>query len=60
MELRFVKDMIQTTIHKLPPKSSVERAGFICKKCTKNFPLKAIYLKHVDICLGHLSPVRKK
>ena len=59
MKLRFVKDMIQTTIHKLPSKSSVERAGFICKKCTKNFQLKAIYLRHVDICLGYLPPVRK-
>ena len=37
VELRFVKDPVQTTIHKLPPNSSVERAVFICKKCTKNF-----------------------
>ena len=37
VELRFVKDPVQTTIHKLPPKSSVERAIFVCKKCSKNF-----------------------
>ena len=37
VELRFVKDPVQTTIHKLPPKSSVERAVFVCKKCSKNF-----------------------
>ena len=37
VELRFVKDPVQTTIHKLPPKSSAERAVFFCKKCTKNF-----------------------
>ena len=60
MELRFVKDPAQTTIHKLPPKSSVERAVFICKKCTKNFQLKAICpLKQVDVCEGYLPPVRK-
>ena len=58
-ELRFVKDSVQTTIHKLPPKSSVEKAVFICKKCTKNVQLKEIYLKHVDICQGYLPPVRK-
>ena len=60
VELTFVKDPVQTTIHKLPPKSSVERAVFICKKCTKNFQLKAIYIKHTDICQGYLPPVRKK
>ena len=59
VELTFVKDPVQTTIHKLPPKSSVERAVFICKKCTKNFQLKAIYIKHTDICQGYLPPVRK-
>ena len=50
VELRFVKDPVQNTIHKLPPKSAVERAVFICKKCTKNFQLKAIHLKNVVIC----------
>ena len=60
VELRFVKDPVQTTIHKLPSKSSIERAVFICKKCTKNFQLKAMYLKHVDVCQGYLPPVRKK
>ena len=54
LELTFVKDPIQTTIHKLPPKSFVKRAIFICKKCIKNFQLKAIY-----ICQSYLSPVRK-
>ena len=42
VELTIVKDPVQTTIHKLPPKSSVARAVFICKKCAKNFQLKAI------------------
>ena len=37
VELRFVEDPVQTTIYKLPPKSSVEKAVFICKKCTNNF-----------------------
>ena len=55
-----MKDPVQTTIHKLPSKSSIERAVFICKKCTKNFQLKAMYLKHVDVCHGYLPPVRKK
>ena len=59
VELTFVKDPVQTTINKLPPKSSVKRAIFVCKKCTKNFQLKAVYLKHVDICQGYLPPVRK-
>ena len=58
--LTFVKDPVQTTIHKLPPKLSVKKAIFVCKKCTKNFQLKAVYLKHVDICQGcYLPPVRK-
>ena len=47
VELTFLKDPAQTATHKLPPKSYVERAVFICKKYTKNFQLKAIYL--VDI-----------
>ena len=59
VELSFVKDLVQTTIHKLPPKSSVERVVFICKKRTKNLQLKAIYLKHVHVCQGYLPPVRK-
>ena len=59
MEQRFVKDPVLIKIHKFPPKSSVEKAVFICKKCTKNFQLKEIYLKHVDICQGYLPPVRK-
>ena len=59
VELTFVKDPVQTAMHKLPPKSFVKRAIFICKKCTRNFQLKAIYLKHVDICQGYLLPVRK-
>ena len=50
VELTFAKDPVQTTIHKLPPKSSVERVVFICKKMSKKFQLKAIYLKHVEIC----------
>ena len=54
-----MKDLVQTTIHKLPPKSSVERVVFICKKRTKNFQLKAIYLKHFHVCQGYLPPVRK-
>ena len=53
VKLTFVKNTVQTTIRKLPPKSSVDRAIFICKKSTKNFQLKAIYLKHVDICQGY-------
>ena len=61
LELSFVKDSVQTTIHKLelPPKPFVERSVFICKKCTKNFQLKGIYLKHVDVCQSYLPPVRK-
>ena len=50
VELTFAKDPVQTTIHKLPPKWSVERVVFICKKMSKKFQLKAIYLKHVEIC----------
>ena len=59
VELRFVKDPVQTTIHKPPPKSSAKRAVFIYKKWKKTFQLKAIYLKHVDIYQGYLPPVRK-
>ena len=41
MELTFVKDLVQTMIHKLPPNSSIERAVFLCKKCTKKFQLES-------------------
>ena len=40
VELRFVKDPVETTIHKFPPKSSVERALFICKKMYKKISVK--------------------
>ena len=53
VKLTFEKDKVQTTIRKLSSKSSVDRAIFICKKSTKNFQSKAIYLKHVDICQGY-------
>ena len=51
--------MVQAAIHKISTKSSVEWAVFICRKCTKNFQLKAIYLKYVDICQGLLPHIRK-
>ena len=35
VELTFAKDPVQTAIHKLPPKSSVERVVFMCKKMYK-------------------------
>ena len=55
VELTFAKDVVQTTIHKLSPKPSVKRAIFVCEKCTKNFQLKAVYLKHVVKTIYHLS-----
>ena len=41
VELTFAKDPVQTTIHKLPPKSSVERVVFICKKMYKKLSVKS-------------------
>ena len=41
VELTFAKDPVQTAIHKLPPKSSVERVVFMCKKMYKKLSVKS-------------------
>ena len=58
--LRFVKDPVQTRIHKLPPKSSVERAVFICKKGTKNFSVKSHLSEKIEKGNQPERPISRK
>ena len=60
VELTFAKDPVQTTIHKLPPKSSVERVVFICKKMYKKLSVKSNISKTCWYLLRLFTTCQKK